>query len=211
MDKSLLPRSPRTPRSFKNILKKPLKFINPSIIFITFLNIAFFMVVQILFFYIIASKQIDVIIESKTDIVNEYIKHSDKSNDFIKDYLESDEYKKDREYAKNIKDKRLELNRKIIWLKLKPILIPVFVITGLMFIILIIFSFKRTNNLLPDYLKDKFSLSLSDKILVLCVVGAFSTELLFFFGMVNNYEFIGDYEILNIVYKSFAKNYNNSL
>ena len=34
---------------------------------------------------------------------------------------------------------------------------------------------------------------------------------LFFFGMVNKYEFIGDYEILNIVYKSFAKNYNNSL
>lgn len=195
----------------KNIFKNPLNYINPSIIFITFLNIAFFMVVQIFFFYIIASKQIDVIVESKTDIINEYIKHSEVGNDIIKKYLESDEYKKEKEYAENTKKRRMELNKKIIWLKLKSILIPVFVILGVFLVILIIFSFNKTKNLLSVNLQSKFSLSLSDKILVICVIGAFTTELLFFFGMVDKYEFVGDYEIANDIYKSFAKNYNNLL
>ena len=169
---------------FKNIFKKPLNYINPSIIFITFLNIGFFMAVQIVFFYIVASKQIDVIIESKTDIINEYIKHSDKGNDYFKKYLASEEYKKDKEYAKNIKKKRMKLNRMLIWLKLKSILIPVFFILGLVLVILIIFSFSKMKNLLSNDLHSKFSLSLSDKVLVICVIGAFTTELLFFFGMV---------------------------
>ena len=42
---------------------------NPSFVFITFLNIGFFMSIQIMFFYIVASKQLDTIIKLKIDIL----------------------------------------------------------------------------------------------------------------------------------------------
>lgn len=188
----------------------PVKDLTPPVIFITFLNVGFFMVVQILFFYIIASKQVDVIIESKSDIINKFIEHSDKTNDNIKKYLNSNTYKDKYNKGTLTEKERLRLNRKIIWLKLKPFLITVFTIITLSFIALIFFSvpkiqrkFKMSPNIINNY-----TLSLSDKILIIFVLGAFSTELLFFFGMVKNYEFVGDFEVIKIIYNKFVKKYN---
>lgn len=189
----------------------PIKDLTPPVIFITFLNIGFFMVVQILFFYIIASKQIDVIIESKVDIINEYIKHSDEANDNIKNYLNSDTFKDKHKKALLTEKERMRLNRKIIWLKLKPFLITIFTIVLLSLIVIILFTLKpiqKRFNISQNKI-DNYTLSLSDKVLVLFVLGAFSTELLFFFGMVKKYEFVGDHEIINLMFNQFAKKYNS--
>ncbi len=105
----------------------------------------------------------------------------------------------------------MRLNRKIIWLKLKPLLITVFTIVGLSLVAIILISIPKIQtqfNLSSSTISD-FTLSLSDKVLILFVLGAFSTELLFFFGMVKNYEFIGDFEIVKIIYNQFAKKYNS--
>jgi hypothetical protein len=189
----------------------PVKDLTPPVIFITFLNVGFFMVVQILFFYIIASKQIDVIIESKSDIINKFIEHSNETNDNIKKYLNSNTYKDKYNKGTLTEKERLRLNRKIIWLKLKPFLITVFTIITLSFITLIFFSvpkIQRKFNISPNII-DNYTLSLSDKVLIMFVLGAFSTELLFFFGMVKNYEFVGDFEVIKIIYNQFTKKYNS--
>tara|TARA_Y100000589_G_C27166947_1_gene635157 strand:- start:1240 stop:1830 length:591 start_codon:yes stop_codon:yes gene_type:complete len=181
----------------------------PPVIFITFLNIGFFMVVQIAFFYIIASKQIDVIIESKADIIKNYTLHSSKAHKSLQKYMNSDEFKKKKNTANLTKKERLRLNRKIIWIKLQPFLIFIFSIVLVSLLLIIIFSTKSVQSKLKWNNMSDYTLSLSDKVLILFVLGAFSTELLFFFGMVNRYEFIGDMEILNLTYRKFAKHYNN--
>ena len=193
-----------------NLFKFLKNNMTPPVIFITFLNIGFFMVVQIAFFYIIASKQVDVIIESKSDILQHYMKHSKKANEDMQKYINSKEFKQKQEAAKLTKKERLRLNRKIIWLKLKPFLIFIFSIVLVSLLLIILFSIKQVQTKLniSESKAQSLTLSLSDKVLVLFVLGAFSTELLFFCGMVKKYEFIGDMEILNILHKNFAKHYN---
>jgi hypothetical protein len=194
-----------------NLFKFLKNNITPPVIFITFLNIGFFMVVQIAFFYIIASKQIDVIIESKADILHNYTKHSSKANANIQKYINSKNFKEKQNAAQLTKKERLRLNRKIIWIKLKPFLIFIFSIVLVSLLLIILFSMKKVQsklNISESNIKD-LTISLSDKVLILFVLGAFSTELLFFFGMVKKYEFVGDMEILNASYKNFTKHYNN--
>ena len=195
-------------------MNNPLIFVKnnltPPVIFITFLNIGFFMIVQIAFFYIIASKQIDVIIESKADILSNYTKQSHDAKTSVDKYLNSKEFKDKENKARQQKLERLRLNRKIIWIKLKTFLLTVGIIIMISLLFIILFSFKRVQTKL-NISKERASsltLSLSDKVLILFVLGAFSTELLFFFGMVNRYEFVGDIEIINSIYRYFAKHYN---
>ena len=138
------------------------------------------------------------------------MKHSVKANADIKKYIKNKEFKQKQEAAKLTKKERLRLNRKIIWLKLKPFLIFIFSIVLVSLLLIILFSIKQVQTKLniSESKAQSLTLSLSDKVLVLFVLGAFSTELLFFFGMVKKYEFIGDMEILNILHKNFAKHYN---
>jgi hypothetical protein len=175
--------------------------ITPPVIFITFLNIGFFMIVQIAFFYFIASKQIDVIIQSKAGILNTYSSFSKNTRDFINNYLNSDEFKKKKKISNLTREERLRLNRKIIWYQLRPILIVIFSIILISLLFIIYYSLTSNKN-------EKLKFSTSDKILVLLVIGAFTTELLFFFGIVKKHEFIGDIEIFNSVYKRVANSYN---
>ena len=98
------------------------------VIFITFFNIGFFMVVQIFFFYFIASKQIDVIVESKADIINKYSESSELVRNYIKSYLATDEFKRDKKNAAEIEEERMRLNRKIIWKRTSIFLIPVSIV-----------------------------------------------------------------------------------
>jgi hypothetical protein len=184
--------------------------IKPPVIFITFLNIGFFMCVQIIFFYIIASKQIDVIIESKADIINNYVNHSQDTNDILKNYMSSPFFKEKQQHAISQEKLRLELNRKIIWIKLKNFLIVIFTIVGISLVGSLIFKFKYWRDLfhIDSNTEDDWTISLSDQILILFVLGAFSTELLFFFGLVDTYEFVGDYESVNGVFKSMIEYYN---
>ena len=84
-------------------------------------------------------------------------------------------------------------NKKIIYEKLKYFLISVITII-ILYIIYFIYS--------------EIILSVSDKILILFVFGAFTTELIFYFSIVRKYEFIGDMEIVNILYKNISVKYN---
>ena len=207
--------------NLKNIYQGTLKYLSiksllknhTPLILITFLNVAFFMIVQILFYYFIVSKQIDEIVISKVGIINTYIKYSKFVNNKIKEFKNSNDYKIKEKQAENTEIKRLSINRNIIWMKLKNFLIIVLSIIIFCIIILTIFSFsyiqKKFN--LNSKEASKITLSLSDKILILFVLGAFTTELLFFFGMVNRYEFVGDHEISSVLYNNFAKQYNTLL
>ena len=165
----------------------------PSSLVNTFLNTGFFMVVQTLFFYYIASKQVDNIIISKVNVLNTYMKFDNDVKTKTCDYLKSDKYKTEIEQANFRESKRNKLNKILIFKELKYFYIGV----AILIFAAIIFSV---------ILKQKpFDL------LTLAVLGAFTTELLFFFGMVQNYQFIGDLEIVNTLYNNIKKRYNNNL
>lgn len=176
---------------------------NPTLILITFLNIGFFMSVQIIFFYFIASKQLDTIIKSKVDILKNFITYDTTESTYlkkeIKEYTSNNDFKKKLHASQQTKNKRMEINKLILFQKLKYFLIPILII-----IILLTIYIIYSNN------KNDKSLSVSNKILIFFVLFAFTTELIFYFTIVNNYQFTGDIEILNILYKSIASNFNNN-
>ena len=91
------------------------------------------MIVQIAFFYFIASKQIDVIIQSKADILSIYSSFSKNTKNLLNNYLKSNEFKNKKQMADLTRKERLRLNKKIIWFKLRIILIIIFSIIGISF------------------------------------------------------------------------------
>lgn len=190
-----------------------LKKVTAPILLVTFLNIEFFMVVQIFFFYFIASKQIDVIIESKADIINKFSESSNILKCKINSYLNSDEFKKNKNYSDEINKKRMKLNldiivkRKLVWL----IIIGIFIFISFSVAISgTIISRVNKNDDKYVYWKSQ-GFSKSDLILILFVICAFTTEIAFFFLMVKKYEFIGDMEIINFLYKNVSKILNKKI
>jgi hypothetical protein len=179
---------------------------NPSLGLITFLNIGFFMLVQIIFFYLIASKQLDTIIKSKIDILNNFKCYDTVESNYldskISTYVDSDDFIDKKLKSQETKKKRMEVNKKILFEKLKFFLIPILIII-ISYFLYFIWSYIKYKN------TDKYKcLSKSDQILIFFVLFAFSTELIFYFTIVRNYQFTGDMEIINILYKSIASNFN---
>ena len=137
-------------------------------------NVIFFVIVQTLFFKYVASKQYEVVLESKLD--------------FIKTICDNDPYLKSKIY--DFRDKYLQENKekvrneKNIKLYYMYSGIP-FVIFSLM-LLHIIFIMKSTRKW-----NDVDTLSL------LFVTLAYCTELFFFFFIVRKYEFVGDHYIIS--------------
>lgn len=188
---------------FFNFLK------NPSFILITFLNIGFFMLVQIMFFYFFASKQLDTIIKSKMNILQNFISYDTYESRFVKKklkkYINSDIYQDNKNKSSSSQLIRNKNNKLILFEKLKYFLIPIISIIILCIIYFIVSYIKYGINNNTD--KYRY-LSVSDWILIFFVFGAFTTELIFYFSIVRKHEFTGDMEIINILYTSIAKNFN---
>lgn len=184
-------------------------FTNPSNVFIVLLNALFFMIVQTLFFYFIASNQIDDIIVSKVELINKYAEYDGNLNNYLKEYINSDEFKQKRERVKLLNDERQSKNRKILLNKvILPFIIPIFIIF-LIYGIFIFTSYETNKKWFGNNInEDDFSFNIADKILIFFVIFAFLTELIIFFGVIRQHEFIGDFVSINDIYKEFAKNYN---
>ena len=118
------------------------------------------MLVQILFFYIIASKQVDVIITSKADILKNYMQNSTNAKEVVNLYMNSEIFKDKKDKAKNTAKKRLEINRYLIWLKLKPLLITVAIIIGISLCLIFLFGFNRFTKIFATDNVDSYTLSL---------------------------------------------------
>lgn len=145
-------------------------------------NVIFFVIVQTLFFKYVASKQYEVVLESKLDFVRTLC-----DNDpYIKQqiYTYRDQYLKDNaDIVKIQEEKRNEKNMKLYYLYSG---IPLAVFSLMLFHVLFLMKSRRKWN-------DVDTLSL------IFVTLAYCTELFFFFFIVRKYEFVGDHYIISDV------------
>lgn len=162
-------------------------------------NIFLFIFVQTGFFYFIASKQFNNVLESKIDILNLYIKSSPSTREQIKNFLNSDEVKEIQKLAKEQEIKRTQMNKDLIKQKMLPLLLFV---TALIVVIIYMMMSNKNNSW--------STFGLTEQILLGLVLTAYVTEIMFFFGIVKKYEFYGDYRIMNTFYKSI-KEYLNTV
>ncbi len=145
-------------------------------------NVIFFVIVQTLFFKYVASKQYEVVLQSKLDFVkticdnDPYLKY--KIYEFRDKYLQEN-----KNIAKQQENNRNEKNIKLFYMYSG---IPFFIFTLMLLHIIFIMKSKRKWN-------DVDTLSL------LFVTLAYCTELFFFFFIVRKYEFVGDHYIISDV------------
>ena len=145
-------------------------------------NIIFFIMVQTAFFYFIASKQFNNVLLDKVDIITNYANNNPDVKYSIKETLESEKWQEIYDIAKDQKIERSKENVRLIIKWILPI-----IIFGLALLIYFVSKLRIK----------KENWSNVDNALLILVVGAFSTELLFFFGIVSKYNFYGDQQIYN--------------
>lgn len=169
----------------------------PPNMIITFANIIFFIVVQTLFFKYVASKQFNNVLDDKVGILNEYLKYNTGFRTSVEEYLNSEQAKELQNAAKEQNKKREDANTDLMktWIGI-PLVIAVVIL--LFFIYLL---FKQSSDS-----QNKWS-SIDTAILSL-VVGAYSTEIMFYLGIVRQYEFYGDQQIYSRLYDGVHNSVN---
>jgi hypothetical protein len=156
-------------------------------------NIIFFMVVQTLFFKYVASRQFNIVLEDKANIVEEYLKHDPKANTKFREFKNSDRAKEIKKAA-NEQEKIREaenMSNTMTWIGI-PLLI---VVSFLIFFIGKLF-FKKEE------------WDTTDSILLSFVVFAYMIEVLFYLGIVRQYQFYGDQAIYDNLYRKINESVN---
>ena len=162
-----------------------------------FSNVFLFVFVQTAFFYFVASKQFNNVLASKVDIVNTYLQHDNKAKEEMKVFLNSDEVKEVQRLAKEQEEKRNEANIELI----KKDILPLLIVVGGLVALVIYAMYTNKANQWSGF--DK-----TDQVLLWSVLLAYSTELLFFFGIVRQYEFYGDHAIINKFYENIQNRFD---
>ena len=143
-------------------------------------NVIFFVIVQTLFFKYVASKQYEVVLESKLD--------------FIKTICNNDPYLKSKIY--DFKDKYLEENKEKVEqqekIRNEKNMKLYYMYSGIPFVV---FSLMLLHIIF--IMKSKRKWNDVDTLSLLFVTLAYCTELFFFFFIVRKYEFVGDHYIIS--------------
>jgi hypothetical protein len=178
--------------SIKNVFKS-------ANITITLCNIIFFMIVQTFFFKYIASKQFNIVLQNKMGIMTELAKNNIYVNNKIKEYKDSNSVASIKINAEKENKAREKKNSMLMLKEFGPFIGGCFIIL-LFFIIMMLYYniFKKDNNW------HKW-MSVDTSILTL-VLFAYTTELLFYFGIVRNYDFYGDQQLYDKLYYNVKEN-----
>lgn len=172
------------------LLGKKYEIFRLSNMIIIFSNIVFFMIIQTLFFKYIASKQFELVLKNKVDILNTYLKYDTDQKEKIKKYINDEKTQK---IIKNSYDSEKKRNKYNNMLIIKWIGIPI-IITLLIFII----SVVRLK------LQNKYWTNIHTGLLLL-VISAYLTELFVYFGIVKQYQFYGDQKIFASLFNNLDK------
>lgn len=169
---------------FIKILWSPFNCFSRSVWIVILSNVIFFMIVQTAFFWYIASKQYENVLDSKLNMLkllaskNSYIKR--------KLYNIKDDYTaKYKSKVEELERERIKYNKELTWDYCGKLIVIVLCI-----IIALVFSYifikgHPWNNI--------------DTLNMIFVTLAYCTELFFFFFIVRKYEFVGDNYILTNV------------
>lgn len=167
------------------------KVFAPANLIVIFANVMFFMIIQTLFFRYIASKQFNVVIRDKANIMNEYLKYNkeaSKEYDVYKNSKEVNEIKKNAK--KQFKERDgINIDNTKTWIGI-PFSIVLFIL-----VVLVGMIFYNKNNTWDSV----------DTVLLSLVVLAYATEVVFYIGLVRQYQFYGDQSIYSGLYDTISE------
>jgi|APSaa5957512535_1039671.scaffolds.fasta_scaffold62950_2 hypothetical protein len=173
-------------------LKNPNNIKNLSI---AVLNILFFIVVQYLFFTIVAAKQLNKVIENKIGLVNEYLALNDAEKILVSKNIHSPKNEQINNIAKKQENQRDSMNSQLF----KQRILPLIIVLIIAVITLFYFVYQNRDN------NDGGQIDFSYKLGIGLIAGAYVTELLFFFGIVRQYIFAGDHTLIDTLYNGIDK------
>lgn len=156
-------------------------------------NIIFFMVVQTLFFKYVASRQFNIVLEDKANIVEEYLKHDPKANAKFREFKNSERVKAIQKAASDQEKIREteNMSNTMMWIG-----IPLLIVVALLIFFIGKLFFKKEE------------WDTTDSILLSFVVFAYVIEVLFYLGIVRQYQFYGDQAIYDNLYRKVNENVN---
>lgn len=152
-----------------------------SNILICLSNIAVFVTFLILFFWFVLSKQFDAIILEKVKLISLVAKYDPKFKTVLKNYLYSNDSITLAAKATQQENLRYENNVNALQIEVMPF---VYILSTLWTLNLIYMIWYKRKLLFSEW------------ILLLLVLGAFITEVIFYFILVNEWKFIGDFELV---------------
>ena len=158
---------------------------NDNIIILS--NIIFFIVFQTLFFYFVASNQFIVVISEKLSFFKIFLKNNPEYKTFMKQLNESDTIINLKNASEEQTKKRKEINFKLLGLFCG---IPF----GIAVLLLLFFYVCKS----PLCIKNEWNTFYT--VMLMAVVFAYATEMFLYFMMIRQYQFIGDYELINKVF-----------
>lgn len=160
-------------------------FSSPNMI-ISFTNIIFFIIIQILFFRNISSKQFNNVLTDKINILNSYMRNNRRFRDAVDNHIRSSEESVMIRATDQEKDRVRHNDRSMMmWLGL-----PLLICVGML--VLSIVNQNRSSN------KDEWT-SIHSTLLTLSI-GVYLSEILFYYGVVRQYQFYGDHHIYSRMY-----------
>lgn len=173
------------------MLKAEKEFIDPKNLSFIFLNILIFIIVQILFFYYIASGQYEEVVVGLSSLPIAYLEKAPLERDYYcKESDPSLQQNKDiKEKAEEEKVKNQDFNKKLILKYFTPVFVVLFFIILILFIIMFI---KR-----EKFIK-------ADSIIFFTIIAAFSTELYYYFVIVRQMIFVGEQQIISEIISPYS-------
>lgn len=162
--------------------------IKPSTILLIFSNVLIFMMMQILLFWYVISKEIEKIITDKSSILKYIIQNSTVLLYKLNEYISSDEYLKVYNQSLSDAEERNKFNISLTWLWM---FFPFTSVTIIIFIGIIyaIYIHRCTS-------KNTMKLDKTDMILLITVFLSFLTEILVIFILIIEYVYISDMDII---------------
>jgi len=208
----------------QRLFKSPKTHCNARSMLISLVTVIIFVIVQTFFFYYVASNTINVVIDDKADFANTYIKKDRDLSRKINEFYKSDVYRDMKEKEKQASAVRDKVNRAIIRKYVGITLITVMC----MFLICIYIAVKKNSN--SDTSKSEKSngyskiespprgdnieskaITRSEWYGLAFIFGGYITEAIFFFGIVKQYQYVGDNYIVSELYERTYKQNNKRL
>ena len=160
--------------------------INNAIVVIS--NVIVYIVFQTLFFDKVASKQINIILQDKLEIVNMFLNDNALISKYFKKFISTLDVNTVIDISNKQKDEREKFNKELTYNQIgKPL---IYIVLGLIILCSI------------SYYKNVWDIN--DTIILSSVLFAYSTEMMFYYGVASKYVYIGDHSIAHDIHKLFV-------
>lgn len=165
--------------------------INPANLLLVVANVLAFVILQTLFFWFIASRSVERVLEDKAGFIATFFSQKGVTKEMMTDYLNSPSNKEElAKVAAQQRKGREQQNWELVQQYIQPIVIGL--LSAFLFLSLVMFRRGQP-------------LTRIDMFLLFLVLGAFSTELYFYLTVTSQVIYIGDGEITWRLYSAMTR------